>query len=87
MALMRYYVDTRTNASIAGGANSSFAHGLPGVPNICNVQYAVASASQQNWLGGIAVTYDATNVNITNCGVAASGGLLVTTMLFHSIIQ
>jgi len=87
MALMRYYVDTRTNASIAGNANTTFAHGLPGIPNVCDVQYAVASGSQQGWVGGIAVTYDAVNVSITNCGVNACGALLVTTMVFHSIIQ
>jgi len=87
MALMRYYVDTRTNASIATEGNTTFAHGLQGTPNVCNVQFAVASASNANWIGGIAVTYDATSVNITNSGDVETGALLVTTMVFHSIIQ
>lgn len=87
MALMRYYVDTRIVGSIASRNVATFAHGLPGIPNVCNAQFAVASASQANWLGGIACLYDATNVSIYNSGDVACGDLQVTTMLFHSIIQ
>ena len=87
MALMRYYVDTRIVGSIASRFVATFAHGLPGIPNVCNAQFAVASGSQANWLGGIACLYDISNVSIYNSGDRDSGDLQVTTMLFHSIIQ
>ena len=87
MALMRYYADTQTIASIASRNSASFNHNLPGVPDFCYIQFEVASASNPNWVGGVVNQYDATGVTIFNSGDIATGNLLATTMLFHSIIQ
>ncbi len=87
MALLRNYIDKRTNATIASNANISFAHGLPAAPDAVQIRHVATLASTTAWVGGIAALVDATNVSLYNCGRATSGALEITSMVFHSIIQ
>jgi hypothetical protein len=87
MALLRFYIDKRTLATIASDANINFAHGLPTIPDAVAIRFVATLASTTAWVGGIAAYIDATNVTLYNCGRATSGVLEVSTMCFHSIIQ
>ncbi len=87
MALMRAYIDKRTNATIAANANTTFAHGLPAEPDIVHIRHAATLASTTAWVGGLAAYKDATNITIYNCGRATSGVIEIVSVCFHSIIQ
>jgi hypothetical protein len=87
MALMRYYIDKRTIANIAQGGTVTYAHGLPGAPDIVSIRMIATQASVTGWLG-ITAPIDATNVTLQNCGGGAGSGTIeVTAVRFHSIMQ
>lgn len=87
MALMRYYTDKRTIASLTNAVVATYAHGLPAAPDIVSIRPVATQASATGWVG-LTAPIDATNITVQNCGGGPASGILeVTAVCFHSIMQ
>lgn len=85
MAVLGTFVDSRTLAVIAAAGSTSFAHGLPAIPDLVHIQ---ENATTNSTTGvKLAVTYDATNVSIYNHGQGQSATLRCQSIVFHSIAR
>lgn len=86
MALLGAYIDQRTNAAINSNASTTFAHGLPAAPDLVCVRETVSSASS---VSAVTLTplSNATDISIYNSGERNSLALMVTSILFHSVVR
>lgn len=82
MALVNSYVDVRTIASIGIGASTIFAHGLPAIPDYVSIE-ATDITTAGLWF----VTFDATNVTVSQRGAVATPALRVTTVIARSVVR
>jgi len=90
MAILRYYIDSRTIAGMAADATLAYAHGLPGAPDIVNIGFidvALTATTLHVGNNGIRAVVDATNVTLNNAGGGASVDLDVAAISCHSMIQ
>jgi hypothetical protein len=90
MAILRYYIDSRTIAGMAADATATYAHGLPAAPDIVNIGFLnVALTATTLHVGnqGIRAVADATNITLNNAGGGLSVDLDVAAICCHSMIQ
>ena len=83
MALERYYIDTTLCTTIAAGANQTYVHNLPQIPDAVFIQHIGAGAVHN----AIRVVMGATRNTYYNCGANVTGNFLATSVLFHSMIR
>lgn len=85
MALLGTFIDTRTLAAITASGSSSYAHGLPGAPNL--VQVWENATTNSTTAIKLAWSSDATNISIYNHGQGNSATLQAFAMFAHSVIR
>lgn len=86
MALLGSFIDQRTLAGIAAAGSASFAHGLPAQPDMVKVEESTTAATNVSGIKLVA-RRDATNCSIYNHGEGTSQALIVTSIVFHSIVR
>jgi hypothetical protein len=87
MALMRVSIDKRTIAGLASAGTATYAHGLPGIPDVVRIRFTNAGITATTAWVLIRAPVDATNVTLQNCGAGAGTDMEVDAMVFHSLIQ
>lgn len=86
MALLGSFIDSRTFASFASNASTSFAHGLSAAPDFV-VYNGTGTATNASGTGRLPIyNSDATNVSLFATGLAAPA-LRVVSVVAHSVIR
>lgn len=78
-------IDKRTLVGIGAGLVTTYAHGLPGIPDAIHIRIIQASATIST-LPVLFTPVDNNNVTISNIGSGSSPNLEVCAVKFHSIV-